>query len=154
MMRTIAAILALAPVAALAAKSTAPAQPRSTPVLQSALLQPLALAAAASADTTVRTIRVSTGVTTPVRLTAANPVLDGAPYKLLTGDTTLVIAMTVDPSGRPTNLKLVRSAEDKLVDNHVLAAVSQFRYRPGTIDGRPVAYPLTVEYTLQQGARF
>ena len=153
MMRTIAAILALTP-AALVAQSSAPAQPSSTPVLQSALLQPAAFAASSASDATSHTVRVSTGVVPPVRLADVNPSLDAGPYELRSGDRTLVISMTIDATGKPTNLKLVRSADDRIVNERILAAVSQFRYQPGTVNGQPVDFPYTVEYTLQQGARY
>ena len=148
MMRTIAAILAFTP-AALFAQSTAPAQPSSTPVLQSALLQPVAFAASPSADSTAHSVRISTGVTAPVRLTPDTPVLELDDPKLLYGPRTVVISMTIDATGKPTDVKLVQSAGLTLVDNRVLDAVNQFRYRPGTMDGQPVAYPIRLQYNIQ-----
>jgi TonB family protein len=56
--------------------------------------------------------------------------------------------MTVDETGKPTNLKVLQSA-DEFMDQGVLEAVSQFRFQPAMLDGRPVAIPVTLDYHIQ-----
>jgi TonB family protein len=150
MTRTIAAILALTP-GVLFAQAQSPAQPSSTPVLQSALLQPAAFVAFKASDNAsanAASLRVSTGVVAPklihqADLAAARPLSDSHP-----GDRTVVLEMMVDATGKPTNLHVV-AANDPTLDNEVIATVSQFRYKPGTLNGQPTAFPVRLHYTVQ-----
>jgi TonB family protein len=149
-MRTIVAILALSP-AMLFAQAKVPAQPSSTPVLQSALVNVNPLYASAAAAATP--VRVSTGVTPPklihsVALDQSGLILP----QLFNTDRTVVIDMTVDETGKPTDLKVAKSA-DLVTNTEVLAAVAQFRYQPATVSGTPVAIPVKLEYTITHGTR-
>jgi TonB family protein len=56
--------------------------------------------------------------------------------------------MTIDENGKPTDLKLVRSA-NAITDQGVLSAVSRYRYTPAQMDGTPVSVPLTLTYNIQ-----
>jgi TonB family protein len=56
--------------------------------------------------------------------------------------------MTVDPTGKPTNLHIVK-AFNAAIDQQVLATVSQFRYKPGTLNGQPTDFPVRLHYTIQ-----
>jgi outer membrane biosynthesis protein TonB len=56
--------------------------------------------------------------------------------------------MTVDATGKPLNLKILRSL-GPLMDHNVLAAVSQYRFTPGTLDGQPTAIPVNLEVVLR-----
>jgi len=151
MKRTLVAILALAP-AALFAQSVTPAQPVSTPELQTRVVQPAALAAVMSSDRTkaaTTPVRVSTGVVAPklvhtVNIDQQRATLTKAPGR----DSVVVVAMTVDESGKPTDLKVVKSA-DPFTDKGVLDTVAQYRFTPGSLDGTPVAVPVTLEYTIK-----
>jgi TonB family protein len=151
MKRTIVAILAIAPVL-LHAQVKSPAQPSSTPVLQSSIIQPAALAAVKSIDNataTVPPVRVSTGVIAPklihsVDVNSALIRITKTPGR----DNTVVVDMTVDETGKPANLKLIQSA-DQVTNQAVLAAASQYRYQPATLDGAPVPISLTLKYTIQ-----
>ena len=151
MMRTLVAILALSP-AVLHAQVKAPAQPSSTPVLRSSLTEPAALSAdkpvgTAAAITTP--VRVSTGVT-PAKL-VHSAALNTSEMREYPVDRTVVIDMTVDETGKPTNLKVAQSA-GQAVDQSVLQAVSQYRYAPATLDGTPVAFPIHLEYVIQHAS--
>ena len=153
MTRTIVAILALTPGVVFAQAHT-PAQPSSTAVLQSALLQPVAFAAnkatdTASANTTA--LRVSTGVVAPKLLHQVEFAANQIPNNVLPGEHTVVLEMTVDQSGKPTNLHIVETATPAL-NQAVLDTVSQFRYQPGTLNGQPTAFPVKLHYTVQQVA--
>lgn len=150
MMRTIVAILAVSPVM-LVAQAKPSAQPSSTPVLQSSMIQPAALAEVKALDRTIAAptpARVSTGVVPPtlVRSMDVNrmhilPAAGG-------GDRQVVISLTVAPNGKPTNLKVVKST-DEYTDEGVLEAVSHYEYKPATLDGTPVSVPVTLSFTIQ-----
>jgi TonB family protein len=153
MKRTIVAILALAVPAVFHAQTATPAQPRSTQLVQTSELQPapLALVSSAADRTTVATtpVRVSTGVIQPriihtVEVDHNRIALTKAPGR----DALVVLSMTVDEAGKPTNLKVVKSA-DRFMDQGVLDAVSQFRFQPATLDGQPVSIPVTLDYHIQ-----
>jgi len=152
MKRTIVAILALAP-AALFAQTATPAQPSSTQVLQTSVSQPASLVAAKSsldrASVAPAPVRISTGVTAPKILKSVEIDRQRATLTKIPGkDSVVVVAMTVDETGKPTNLKVVKS-EDPFTDAGVLEAVSQYRFQPGTLDGRAMALPVTIEYTIK-----
>jgi outer membrane biosynthesis protein TonB len=55
--------------------------------------------------------------------------------------------MIVGADGVPTDLKIVQSA-GPFVDHGVLAAVSQYRFKPGTVSDEPTAIPLNLEIQL------
>jgi TonB family protein len=143
------AILALAP-AMLYAQTKSPAQPESTPVLQSSNIQPAVFAvgssAAAAAATATAPARISTGVIKPVLIHTV-PL---SPYGILPDsflrNRNVALQFTVDRTGKPTDIKVVKSAGDA-TDNEVLAAISGYRYKPATLNGAaiPVDVNLTVE---------
>jgi protein TonB len=150
MKRTIVAILALSP-AILFAQSKTPAQPVSTPVLQSSNIQPAELAALKSADNakTVTPVRVSTGVTAPTLIqeqTDAEQELSPATIHL---QRVVVVELMVDASGKPADLKVVQSA-DKFTDEDAVAAISKYRFKPGMLDGQPTSVPLRLRYVIQK----
>ena len=67
-------------------------------------------------------------------------------------DRKTVVAMIVDATGKPSDLKIVRSL-GPVMDKNVLAAVSQYRFTPGTLDGEPTAVPVNLEVTLRTPLR-
>jgi TonB family protein len=92
--------------------------------------------------------RISTGVIAPklIYKVDVNADLTG-PARLVSNDTTVVVGMVVDKTGKPSDLKIVRSA-DPALDQSVLAAVSQYRFTPGTVSNEPVAIPLNLEVVI------
>ena len=90
-------------------------------------------------------LRISTGVVAPVLVKKAKVVLDKLTVSAQ-GRRPAIVALMVDEKGRPSELKIVQSA-DETSDASVLRAVSQFRFRPATVSGMPTACPvnLTVE---------
>ena len=145
------ATLALTP-ALLHAQATLPAHTGSQNVLQARAAAPAAIKSAVDKNST-STVRVSTGVVAPkliksVNLTAA----DGLHAQLLANDATVVVTMTVDASGKPSNLAIAQSA-NPVVDKQVLEAVSQYRYQPGTLDGVPYELPVRLQVVIQHGAK-
>ncbi len=150
MTRTIVAILALTP-GVFFAQAQTPAQPSSTPVLQSALLQPVAFGAFKSSENgsaNPSNLRVSTGVVAPQLIHQAELANIQPGSSALPGEHTVVLEMTVDETGKPTNLHIVKPF-NSIVDQQVVATVSQFRYKPGTLNGQPTAFPIKLHYTIQ-----
>jgi TonB family protein len=60
--------------------------------------------------------------------------------------------MVVDKSGKPSDLKIIKSAGSS-VDASVLAAVSQYRFTPGTVSNQPIATPLNLEVVISNSYR-
>ena len=60
--------------------------------------------------------------------------------------------MIVHENGKPTDLAIVRSAGTAL-DKNVLAAVSQYRFKPGTLDKQPTAIPVNLQINLVHPAQ-
>jgi TonB family protein len=143
------AILAISPLM-MHAQVKSSAQPGSTPTLESSNVQPAAFAGIKTSDHSAvpTSVRISSGVTTPVLVYSA----DVNPHRILPDasgrDRSVTIGMTVDATGKPTNLKVIKS-EDKFTDGGVLSAVSQYRYKPATLDGNPVPAEVTVHFTIE-----
>ena len=106
-----------------------------------------------ASDGPVQVKRVSTGVIAPklIYKVDVNADLTG-PARLVSNDTTVVVGMVVDKTGKPSDLKILRSA-DPLLDQSVLAAVSQYRFTPGTVSNEPVAIPLNLEVVISNSYR-
>jgi TonB family protein len=156
MRRVIVATLALTPML-LHAQANSPAQPQSSaPTILLSKLDPRELhapEAGAGAATTTTPVRISTGVTAP-KLVHAIDVESTPDYAAqnFVKDKTVVVAMTVDATGKPSDLKIVQSL-DPAMDKNVLTAVSQYRFQPGTLDGAPTAIPVNLEVTLHNPTR-
>jgi TonB family protein len=140
------AILALSPVL-LHAQANSPAQPGSTPVLQSSNIQPVAFAAHTDAAAPTP-VRISTGVTPPQLIYSVdvdrNHVLDAGAGQ----DRTVTIDMTVDETGKPANVKVVKSA-DLFTDGGIVSAVDQYRYKPATLNCIAVPMSVRINFTIQ-----
>ena len=147
MRRLIVATLLLSPVL-LHAQANSPAQPQ-TSTLQSKLVQPATFGSESdnnAAGTT--TVRVSTGVNAP-KLVSTVAVESDADFTAAGRfERTAVVSLTVDPSGKPSDLKIVQSV-NPIMDQNVLAAVSQYRFTPGTLDDQPTAVPVNLSVVLR-----
>lgn len=60
---------------------------------------------------------------------------------------TVAVQLIVDPDGNPENIHLVHPAGMGL-DQRVLAAVRQYRFKPAMYQGHPVAVPLVIEVSF------
>ncbi|MEI9977847.1 MAG: TonB family protein [Edaphobacter sp.] len=157
MRKVIVATLALTPML-LHAQANSPAQPQTTApsTLQSKLVEPNALHASESnpgAAASTTTLRVSTGVTAPKLIHTVD--LEASPdyaAQSVIKDKTAIVAMTVDEAGKPSDLKIVQSISPAM-DKNVLTAVSQYRFKPGTLDGAATSVPLNLEVTVHASAR-
>jgi TonB family protein len=144
-MRTlILATLALSPML-VHAQANSPAQPQA-PTLQSRLEQPKDFAADHGSATS--SFRVSTGVVAPKLIHSTEIAsTDEWTVRRSTIDKKVVVEMLVDEKGVPSDLKVVHSIGAEM-DKNVLVAVSQYRFKPGTLDRQPAAVPLTLEILL------
>jgi TonB family protein len=154
MRSVIVATLALTPML-LHAQANPPAKTKTSSTsttLQSKLVQPNELASAGDRGTPAA-IRISTGVVAP-KLFSTIPVESDNPPSLrgFTIERKTVVEMVVDATGKPSDLKVVQSI-NPVMDKNVLAAVSQYRFVPGTLDGAPTAVPVNLEVTLRSAAR-
>jgi TonB family protein len=148
MTRTIVAILALSS-GMLYAQAPSPAQLSSTPVLTASIVQPVAVAAENRNVTTSTPVRRSTGVTPPQLIHSVD--LDSVHNNLarnMAQGQTMVIDMTVDKAGKPEDLHVQKSI-DEFTDQGVIEAVSQYRFKPGTLNGSPISVPVVLHYVIE-----
>jgi TonB family protein len=119
-------------------------------LVASLLLPSLFLPAAAKASTPVddatapTPVRISTGIIAPVLL--SSPVLSlpvGFSFDLIPADAQVQLSLTVDEKGQPQNIQVVKSCSP-FIDARVIETVSQFHFRPGTIDNQPTAVDLNL----------
>ena len=148
MKRTMLAILAISPLM-MHGQVKSSAQPGSTPTFESSNIQPAAIAGIHSSENAAAptAIRVSTGVKAPTLVYTADVdrdhILEGASL----GERVVRVAMTVDASGKPTNLKVVQST-DMFTDQAILTAANQYRFKPATLDGTAVPMEMTVNFKI------
>jgi TonB family protein len=153
MRKAIVATLALTPML-LHAQANSPAQtqtPGTSTTLQSKLVQPKDLISS-DADhgaAHVATSRISTGVIAPKLISTVQIESDSiATPRGFSFERKTIVAMTVDATGKPSDLKILRSL-GPVMDRNVLAAVSQYRFTPGTLDGQPANVPVNLEVVLR-----
>jgi TonB family protein len=97
--------------------------------------------------------RISTGVIAPKLIYKVDVVADSTgTARLISDDTRVVVGMIVDKTGKPSDLKILKSAGAG-VDASVLAAVSQYRFTPGMVSNEPIASPLNLEVVIQTSYR-
>jgi TonB family protein len=97
--------------------------------------------------------RISTGVTAPKLIYTVDVLADSpSTARLLSNDCKVTVGMIVDKTGKPYDLKIVKSA-GAAVDASVLAAVSQYRFTPGMVSNQPIASPLNLEVLISNSYR-
>ena len=149
MKRTMLAILAISPLM-MHGQVKSSAQPGSTPTLESSNVQPAAFAGIKSADhsATPTVVRVSSGVKAPVLVHSVDVNREQILQAVGPEDRVVRVAMTVDASGKPTDLKVIQST-DKFTDQAILTAASQYRYKPATLNGSAVPMEMTVNFRIE-----
>ena len=146
------ATLALTP-ALLHAQATLPAHTASANVLEARAAAPAAIKSVDDKNSP-STLRVSTGVVAPKLIKSVNLAgSNGMNQALVATDTTVVVSMVVEANGTPSGLSIEQSA-NPILDREVLQAVSQYRYQPGTLDGKPYALPVRLQVIIQRGAQY
>ena len=153
MRKVIVATLALTPML-LHAQANSPAQTPSsaTAPLHSKLIQPKEFNSSEADHGTVTPLRISTGVVAPKLIRTVQIESDSDRPSAFRIERKTKVAMTVDATGKPFELKIVQSL-GPVMDRNVLAAVSQYRFTPGTLDGTPTAVPVNLEVVLRDQAR-
>jgi TonB family protein len=87
------------------------------------------------------------GLTYPRAVYTVDPEFtDEARKKKFNG--TYIVGMIVDTQGFPIRVHVIRSADPGLEDNSI-AAVSQYRFSPAILEGKPVPVELAVEITFR-----
>ena len=153
MRKVIVATLALTPML-LHAQANSPAQTQTSgtsTTLQSKLVQPKEINSSEADHGTahVAPVRISTGVIAPKLISTVQIESDSiAPRGFNNFERKTVVAMMVDATGKPSDLKILRSL-GSVMDRNVLAAVSQYRFTPGTLDGHPTLVPVNLEVVLR-----
>jgi TonB family protein len=149
MRKVIAATLALTPML-LHAQVNSPAQtPSNAPTsLHSKLVQPKEFNSSEADHGTVAPVRISTGVVAPKLISTVQIESDSDRPSAFPVERKTKVAMTVDATGKPSELKILQSL-GPVMDRNVLAAVRQYRFAPGTLDGMPTAVPVDLEVVLR-----
>jgi TonB family protein len=130
------------------ANSPAQTQPSPSSTLQSKLVQPAEINGSEAAHTTAP-VRVSTGVGAPKLIHTVAIESDSSWIPVgFAAERNTVVEMTVDSTGKPSNLKILQSLGPAM-DHNVLAAVGQYRFKPGTLDGAPTAVPVNLHVVLR-----
>ena len=147
MRKVIVATLALTPML-LHAQANSPAKTQPSSTLQSKLVSPPEINGSEAAHT-IAPVRVTTGVGAPklIHTVAIESDSNWVPTGF-TFERKAVVEMTVDATGKPSNLKILQSL-GPVMDHNVLAAVSQYRFTPGTLDGAPTAVPVNLHVVLR-----
>jgi TonB family protein len=91
--------------------------------------------------------RVGGGVSAPVVLHKVEPEYSEEARKAKYQGTVLLY-IEVDPSGRPTNIRVQRSLGLGL-DEKAVEAVRQWKFKPGYKDGKPVTVAATIEVNFR-----
>jgi TonB family protein len=95
-----------------------------------------------SASTPAR--RLSTGVTLPKIVYTTDVSVPADTFDQITPtEARVVLSLNVDEKGKAQNVQVVNSVNSKL-DDHVVEAVRQFRWRPGTLDNQPIPVDLNL----------
>jgi TonB family protein len=84
---------------------------------------------------------VGNGVTSPRVIRQVSPEHPSRGFRI---QGTVLIGLIVTAKGEPEEVHVVRSL-DKEVDQSAMDAVRQWRFEPGTKDGKPVAVRINVE---------
>jgi periplasmic protein TonB len=99
------------------------------------------LAAALPAQKTDEVYTAGNGVTSPRIVRQVAPEHPPQDFRV---SGTVLIGLIVTAKGEPDEVHVVRSLE-KAVDQCAVDAVKQWRFEPGTKDGKPVAVRISVE---------
>ena len=91
--------------------------------------------------------RAGHGVTGPILIHRVDPEFSDEARKSKFSGTVLIHA-EIDPSGRPRNLRLARSVGMGL-DEKAMEAVTQWLFKPGMKDGKPVTVAATIEVKFE-----
>lgn len=134
----------------LLAQASPPARPKtpSPPAEISSLVKPITSTSSNDETSTAYTsapIRVSEGIVAPTLIHSASIKWAGDADAT---DKIVVVHFTVDPTGKPVDLSIVRSTSPTM-NRSVLEGVKQYRFQPGTLDNSPYSVPMNLEIVLR-----
>ncbi|MBB5056356.1 TonB family protein [Granulicella aggregans] len=110
--------------------------------------QPSALAYGFDGIPVASPVRVTTGITPPELISMADIHADNDVRWHASGeDKIVVVSMIVNKAGKPTNLKITKSAGEEL-DNNVLASVAKYHYKPGQLNHQPTEVEVNLEIII------
>ncbi len=122
----------------------------------SLLLSPLFLPAAAVASTPAADASASTlvrpassGLTSPRILRTANVHIAPDFAQAIPALSEVVLKLTVDEKGKAQEVRVIKSASP-LLDDRVVQAVQQFRWRPAKLDKQAIPMDMTLNVEVQR----
>ena len=105
-----------------------------------------AAAASRQRDAEAEPLRVGGPVTAPVLIRRVEPIIPESTRRRSIDASPVVVEAVITETGEVARLKVVRS--NPPFDAAVIRAVSQWRYRPALLDGKPVSVYLTVTLSI------
>lgn len=105
---------------------------------------PTDLPAESSANASVP-VKIDGSVRPPVLISTGKPPIK--PSRLRAASGVVFVDAIIRTDGVPTDLHILQSAGDYL-DKNAMAAVSQYRFRPATKNGKPVAVRLNIRVSF------
>jgi TonB family protein len=121
----------------------------------SLLLSPLFLSAAAvasspatDASAPTQALRISTGVIPARLLHSASITLPPIATVTTPNDAQVVLQLKVDEQGKAQDVQIVRSV-NPMLDERVLEAVREFRWRPASLDKQAIPIEMTLKVEVQ-----
>ncbi len=124
------------------------------PILVASLLSSLALSAAAatpkptSSGAAPVSFVVSTGVTEAQLLRSADIYIPTDALDTHSNPAELVLRVSIDETGTPTGVHVVRSINPE-VDSRVMKAVRSFRWRPAVLDNQTIPVDVNLVVDVQ-----
>ena len=108
----------------------------------------LTAAAYASDDVSASTPRVSTGVTPPQVLNSIRLAPDQMIGHTHPADSIISVSFMVDEKGQPRDIQVLKGS-DPYWNSLVTSAVQNLRYRPATLNNRPVAMAVKLNINIE-----
>jgi TonB family protein len=100
-------------------------------------------------STAAAPVRISTGVVAPKLVHSVDVSSQGDPrWTAVPMRQTAVVQLVVDTEGKPTEMKIVHSL-GATMDKNVLEAVSQYRFKPGSVSNQLIASPVNLEVEIR-----
>jgi TonB family protein len=121
-------------------------------LLLPSLFPAAALATKPADDSSIQTPapRISTGVTGPSILDASKVHLSPNAFdQLLPSEATVVLSLNVDEMGNAQDVQVVKSV-NKILDERVMSAVRQIRFRPAKLDDQPIPMDVTLNVVVKR----
>jgi TonB family protein len=110
----------------------------------------LATQPADDSSTPTPALRVSTGVIGPFILDVPNVHLSPNAFdQVIPNDATVVLSLNVDEKGKAQDVKVVKSV-NKILDERVIEAVRESRFKPAKLDNEPVPVDLTLSVEVKR----